>query len=130
MLQKNKTYYNLKKAKNEFLIDYCFFDGTNEHSFTFDTGKVIIKDADLDIFLLNFTELKPKKNEIMENSKTNFAKMQEILLKTMQGLENGTVKIEQAKAIASVGQTLINSVKTEGQILLSNKEKKPKFLEL
>jgi len=129
MLKKNKTYYNIKKQKNEFLIDYYFFDGTNEHSFTFDTGKVIIKDAELDIFLLNFTELQTIKTEKMEDGKTNFAKMQEILLKTMQGLENGSVKVEQAKAIASVGQTLINSVKTEGQILLNGNINKPKFLE-
>ena len=61
--------------------------------------------------------LKPKLK--MEENKTelNYQLAQNILLETMQDLKNGSINSDKAKAIASVGQTLINSVKVEADIL-------------
>jgi len=116
MLAKNKTYYHTELEKNVFLYDYMYYGGTNEHAFTFDYGKEVIKSNNLELFLLKIQDIKPKKvmaDLIIKDDNKNYLDMQEILLETMKGLKSGNVSPEQGKSIAMVAQTLINSVKVE-----------------
>lgn len=73
----------------------------------------------------------PKLKLKMENNKSelNYQLAQNILLETMQDLKNGSISSEKAKAIASVGQTLVNSVKVEADILKQTRSnQKPNLL--
>ena len=58
MLQKNVKYYNKIDDKNYELIDYVFYNGTNEHGFTFNSDyqsiKKTIKHSNIDEFLSQF----------------------------------------------------------------------------
>ena len=58
MLQKNVKYYNKIDDKNYELIDYVFYNGTNEHGFTFSVDfqiiKKTIKQSKLNEFLSEF----------------------------------------------------------------------------
>lgn len=117
MLAKNKTYYHTELEKNVFLYDYMYYGGTNEHAFTFDYGKEVIKSNNLELFLLKIQDIKPKKiimsDLVVKNENKNYCDMQDILLATMKGLKSGDITPEQGKSIAMVAQTLINSVKVE-----------------
>jgi hypothetical protein len=118
MLEKNRKYYHVEKEKEVTFFDYVFYNGTQEHSFTFDYGKEVIKDNLLDMFLLKIKDINVvKPNEIKPNTmskgKQNYKEMQEILLKTLRALDENKIDVERAKSISNVAQTIINSVKTE-----------------
>jgi hypothetical protein len=117
MLAKNNKYYHVDKQKEVIFFDYVYYKGTSEHSFTFDYGKEIVKDSNLDLFLEKIKIIKPKeliiKKQVMSKGKDNFKEMQEILLQTLRDLKTGKIEIDKAKSISAVAQTLINSVKVE-----------------
>ena len=107
------------------VVDYVYYNGTNEHGFTFNVDgqikKETIKDNNLDLFLNDFNDViimtkymteKKYDVEIIEENK-NYKKMQDILLSTIEGVKNGSIENAQGKAIADIAQVLINSVKVE-----------------
>jgi hypothetical protein len=136
MLQKNVKYYNKKDDKTYELIDYVFYNGTNEHGFTFlvdyQTIKKIIKHSELDEFLLQFiiknhTENSSEQKEIdskyfkkndMQDKHISEAK--DILLDTIKDLRSNKIKVDVADSIAKTSQTLVNCVRTELLIKNSN----------
>ena len=122
MLKTNQTYYHTELEKNVFLYDYVYYGGTNEHAFTFDYGKEIVKSNNIEMFLLKIQDITPINKAIMreqevklltEKESNNYSEMQNVLLETIKGLKNGTITPEQGKSIAMVAQALISSVKVE-----------------
>jgi hypothetical protein len=72
---------------------------------------------------------KPVIEKTMENSKNNFTEMRSFLFTVMRDLRNDKVKVDKAKAICGVAQTIINSVKAEGDyIKASGSGQKPAIL--
>jgi hypothetical protein len=113
MLEKNKRYLNIKENLFYEVIDYIYYNGTNEHAFTFKIGfelkKIIIKDSELDLYLLNF---EIKKSNKMEN-KNYIEETKDILMQTIKDLKNGIVDVNVANGISKTSQTLINLHKLE-----------------
>jgi len=136
MLQKNVKYYNKIDDKNYELIDYVFYNGTNEHGFTFNSDyksiKKTIKHSNIDEFLSQFviktyTENSSEQKEIdskylkkndMQDKHISEAK--DILLDTIKDLRNNKIKVDVADSIAKTSQTLVNCVRTELLIKNSN----------
>lgn len=56
--------------------------------------------------------------------KNDYARMRNIIFDTMIGVNNGTIDVEKAKVIATLSQTLINSVKSENDFLKITGQKK------
>ena len=114
MLKKNNRYFNTKEQNYYEVVDYIFYKGTKEHGFTFkinsELKKIIIKDSNLDLYLLNF-EIK---NEKMEVNYINETKS--ILLETIKDLRNNSIEVQKANGISKTAQTIINILKLELEI--------------
>lgn len=144
MLQKNVKYYNKKYDKNYELIDYVFYNGTNEHGFTFrvdyQTIKKTIKHSELDEFLSQFiiknhvvnssfnksenlsveNEIDSKEIKKNDMQDKHISEAKDILLDTIKDLRNNKIKVNVADSIAKTSQTLVNCVRTELLIKNSN----------
>ncbi len=65
----------------------------------------------------------------MENSEIkNVNHLRAHLFKTIEGLESGDMKIETAKAISEVSQTMINSAKVEVELAKTTGQKPSGFI--
>lgn len=136
MLQKNVKYYNKIDDKNYELIDYVFYNGTNEHGFTFNSDyqsiKKTIKHSNIDEFLSQFviktyTENSSEQKEIdskylkkKDMQDKHISEAKDILLDTIKDLRNNKIKVDVADSIAKTSQTLVNCVRTELLIKNSN----------
>jgi len=136
MLQKNVKYYNKIDDKNYELIDYVFYNGTNEHGFTFSVDfqiiKKTIKQSKLNEFLSEFIiknhvvnsseekvldSIDLKKNDMQDK---HISEAKDILLETIKDLRGNKIKVDVADSIAKTSQTLVNCVRTELLIKNSN----------
>ena len=136
MLQKNAKYYNKIDNKTYELIDYVFYNGTNEHGFTFSVDfqiiKKTIKQSKLNEFLSEFIiknhvvnsseekvldSIDLKKNDMQGK---HISEAKDILLETIKDLRGNKIKVDVADSIAKTSQTLVNCVRTELLIKNSN----------
>jgi hypothetical protein len=136
MLQKNAKYYNKIDNKTYELIDYVFYNGTNEHGFTFSVDfqiiKKTIKQSKLNEFLSEFIiknhvvnsseekvldSIDLKKNDMQDK---HISEAKDILLETIKDLRGNKIKVDVADSIAKTSQTLVNCVRTELLIKNSN----------
>lgn len=80
---------------------------------------VEVKEDEFEEWLQQNTYKPPKSviEKTMENTKDNFTEMRSFLFSVMRDLRNDKVNAEKAKAICGVAQTIINSVKAEGDYL-------------
>lgn len=129
---------------NSVWIDrYVYYNGTEQISIYIKKGygaderviNVVISEHKLDQWIADFKNLVnlPKtKNMNSENEKSenSFNSMREILFDSMKEVKNGNLDVEKAKAIASISQIVINSVKVEIEFLkLTGSDKKPKMID-
>jgi len=75
---------------------------------------------------IKIEKMSEEKNDVIEVQvqKNDYARMRNIIFDTMIGVNDGSIDVEKAKVIATLSQTLINSVKTENDFLKITGEKK------
>jgi hypothetical protein len=153
-LDKLKTPRSNSYGTSAYVYKYVYYDGTEQISIHIKNGfgaseessNEVISEHELTSWCENFKGIEREKPKLnlkvitpeplkpkvkMEENKTelNYQLAQNILLETMQELKNGSINSEKAKAIASVGQVLINSVKVEAEILKQTRSnQKPNLL--
>lgn len=54
--------------------------------------------------------------------------LREHLFQTLEGLRNKSITIEEAKAVASVGQVIVNSAKVEAEVMKTTRYRGTGFL--
>jgi hypothetical protein len=145
-----KKEYDIKKALNVLhghvlldkeglscrFKDFTYYSGTKEIVLRFYYGvgasekiiEKIIPEADLDIIIdtYKFATIKPKKEtEMSEHTDNNLKGLRSHLFSAIRKLEGGTMKNEDAKAMAQVAQVIINSAKLEMEfkLLVTDKPK-------
>ncbi len=119
---KSYSYFN---KENKIQINVAYGYGLNEETFPF-----IINENELDSWLLNFAtkkevitsydkDRKPENNnykyskKMSDKTDNNISILRGHLFNAIQKLEAGTMKSDEAKAMASLAQTIINSAKLE-----------------
>ncbi len=127
--------------KNCRLTSYSYYPKEKKIAFALTSGyglndeKHLIEfsEYDLDLKLALFTTkkgntseielIKPKNTlQMSDSTQDNFTGMRKHLFEAIRKLEGGTMKSEDAKAMASLAQTIINSAKIEMEFkLLVNK---------
>jgi hypothetical protein len=148
-----KKEYEIKKALDKLINhvlydkdglickfkDYSYFNGTKEICLRFYYGaaasqiikEFIIKEDELALVIDSYTiatnqsiNTKPKK-EMSEHTDNNLKGLRTHLFSAIKKLEGGTMKNEDAKAMAQVAQVIINSAKLEMEfkLLVTDKPK-------
>jgi len=126
------SYLHLKLNKS-IILNFRTGYGLNEvdHKLVWDEHDIDIK---IGLFSsINKTELKPNETykpliekaitnikplQMSENTQDNFTGMRKHLFEAMRKIEGGTMKAEDAKAMAQIAQTIINSAKAEMEFKL------------
>lgn len=125
--------------------DYSYYNGTKEISLRFFYGggpslevkELIINENELDFIIDSYTialnvkkhesiTIKPiKETEMSEHTDNNLKGLRNHLFSAIKKLEGGTMKNEDAKAMAQVAQVIINSAKLEMEfkLLVTDKPK-------
>jgi len=79
---------------------------------------IFVSEHEIDNFLKSY-EVKGLKSKrqllegIMVEKENNFTEMRNLLFDSIRGIIDGTVDVNKAKAVSTVSQTIINSVKVE-----------------
>lgn len=63
-----------------------------------------------------------------EPTKKTVEDLREHLFATMAGLRDGTVSVEKAKAIADLGQVIVNSAKVEADVMKATRHRGSGFI--
>lgn len=127
---KDKFLINKETGISEMVTSVVHLEGSEQLSIQVVSGfgasekreRILISEHDVEDFKNKYLDKKFVNVKIMEDvkkesSKDNFTEMRSMLFDAVRGLKDGTMKVDQAKAIASVSQTIINSVKLEVEAL-------------
>ncbi len=128
-IPKNKLLYDSENDKTVLIKDCIHYPGEERFkvilSYGFGAGEVneiiYVNEHEVDKFLKRFIKEKEVKelkkilkDSIVENVKQNdLSNLREDLFKSIKGVVDGTMKIEQAKTISSTAQVIVNSFKVE-----------------
>lgn len=126
----DKKRYDNRFGKGAYISSYVYYDGTEQVSIYVKTGfgasekthNEIISEHDIDKwvseFKANAKEVQQQKpiTPQMETEET-FSSMRKILFDSMRKVNEGSMDLKKAQAISLLGQTIINSAKTENEFL-------------
>jgi hypothetical protein len=107
--EKNRIYKNKEDSLPYTFVDYIFYDGTGEHSYTFFVNgslkKIVIKDKE---------EFKKKFDFGMEEANNNtVTELRSILFKSMRDVVSGQLEVNKATAVSGLASQVVNSAKVE-----------------
>jgi len=109
VFEKNRIYKNKEDGLSYTFVDYVFFDGTGEHSYTFFVNgslkKIVIKDKE---------EFKKKFDFGMEEvNDDTVTGLRSILFKSMRDVVTGQLEVNKASAVSGLASQVVNSAKVE-----------------
>lgn len=109
VFEKNKVYKNKEDGLSYTFIDYVFYDGTGEHSYTFfingSLKKVLIKNKEE--FLKGFYF------KMEETNNDTVTELRSILFKSMRDVTAGQLEANKAVAVSGLASQVVNSAKVE-----------------
>lgn len=143
-----KQKFDNNYGKSVWIDRYVHFPGTEQISIYIKSGygaserviNNVISEHELEQWILDFRgefmrKIPEQKTNILPNNekmetKNNFTEMRQLLFNAMNGLKDGSVKLETAKGIGQIAQVVINSVKVEVDFLkLTENRKELKSIE-